>query len=42
MVKLNGLQFSSKIQAFGEGVLLGLQDLVAEVVAEAGQEQLVS
>jgi hypothetical protein len=41
MIKLDGLQFLSELQALGEGVLLGLQCFVTKIVAEAGQEKLV-
>jgi hypothetical protein len=41
MIKLDGLQFLSKLQALGKGVLLGLQNLVAEVVAKASEEQFI-
>jgi hypothetical protein len=41
VIKLDGLQFSGKLQAHGEGVLLGLQDLVTEAVTKASKEQLM-
>jgi hypothetical protein len=36
-----GLQFSSELQALGEGVLLGLQNLVAKAITETGEEELM-
>jgi hypothetical protein len=41
VIKLDALQFMSELQALGEGVLLGLQNLVADVVAEASEKELM-
>jgi hypothetical protein len=41
MIKLDGLQFSGKLQALSEGVLPGLEDFVMDLVSEAAEEQLV-
>ena len=38
MIKLDGFKFSSKLQGLSKSVFLGLLDLVAEVVTEAGEE----
>ncbi len=41
MIKLDGLQFLSELQALSKSVLLGLQSFVTKIVAEAGQQKLV-
>jgi hypothetical protein len=41
VIKLDGLQFWGEFQALGEAVFSGLQDLVAKVIIEASEQQLM-
>ncbi len=41
MVLLNGFVLLSKVQALKESVLLGLKDLLPNVLAKSGKEELV-
>ncbi len=41
VVVLDGLQVASELDALGEGVLGGFEDLVVDAVLQSGQEELV-
>ncbi len=41
IVLLDGLELMGQVQAFREGVLLGLEDLLPEVLVKSGQKQLM-
>ncbi len=41
VIKQDGLQFLGEFQALGEAIFSGLQDLVAKVIIEASEEQLM-